>query len=73
MTVDEVYVIGQFAVFVLMIPITFRAFQAINFDVLFKRGFIWQKQALIIIWTVITAYLFSKAFIELMMISRIFN
>lgn len=68
---SDYLLIYQFAIFLAMIPVTFKALTAINFDVLFKRGMIWQKQALIIIWTVILSYLFARAFVSVVELTTI--
>lgn len=51
----------QFAVFVLMIPFSFKMLEALNIDTLFKRSALWQKQSFYLIMTVVIAYLFSEA------------
>lgn len=61
MSLDQYVTLYQFAVFVLMIPFTFKVLEALNIDTLFRRSQLWQKQAFYLIMTVILAYLFSEA------------
>ena len=61
MSLDQYVTLYQFAVFVLMIPFTFKVLEALNIDNLFRRSQLWQKQAFYLIMTVILAYLFSEA------------
>lgn len=61
MSLDQYVTLYQFAVFVLMIPFTFKVLEALNIDTLFRRSQLWQKQAFYLIMTVILAYLFSDA------------
>ena len=61
MSLDQYVTLYQFAVFVLMIPFTFKVLEALNIDTLFRRSQLCQKQAFYLIMTVILAYLFSEA------------
>lgn len=66
MSLNDYILIYQFAVFVLMIPFTFKMLEAINTDTLFKRSALWQKQSFYLIMTVVIAFLFSEAVILLL-------
>lgn len=66
MSLNDYVLIYQFAVFVLMIPFTFKMLEALNADTLFKRSALWQKQSFYLIMTVIIAFLFSEAVILLL-------
>lgn len=61
MSLEQYVTLYQFAVFVLMIPFTFKVLEALNIDTLFRRSQLWQKQAFYLIMTVILAYFFSEA------------
>jgi len=54
-----------FAVF----PIVFQAFNAFDTTRIFRKGFVWQIQALYIMGSVIITYLFCKAIINLIYLS----
>lgn len=60
MILNDYVLIYQFAVFVLMVPFSFKMLEALNIDVLFKRSALWQKQSFYLIMTVVIAYLFSE-------------
>lgn len=66
MSLNDYVLIYQFAVFVLMIPFTFKMLEALNADTLFRRSALWQKQAFYLIMTVVIAFLFSEAVILLL-------
>lgn len=61
MSLDQYINLYQFAVFVLMIPFTFKVLEALNIDTLFRRSQLWQKQAFYLIMTIVLAFLFSEA------------
>jgi uncharacterized membrane protein YwzB len=61
MSLDSYINLYQFAVFVLMIPFTFKVLEALNIDTLFRRSQLWQKQAFYLIMTIVLSYLFSEA------------
>lgn len=66
MSLNDYILIYQFAVFVLMIPFTFKMLEALNADTLFKRSALWQKQSFYLIMTIVIAFLFSEAVILLL-------
>lgn len=66
MILNDYVLIYQFAVFVLMIPFSFKMLEALNIDVLFKRSALWQKQSFYLIMTVVIAYLFSEGVVLLL-------
>lgn len=66
MSLNDYILLYQFAVFVLMIPFTFKMLEALNADTLFKRSALWQKQSFYLIMTVVIAFLFSEAVILLL-------
>ncbi len=66
MSLSDYVLLYQFAVFVLMIPFTFKMLEALNADTLFKRSALWQKQSFYLIMTVVIAFLFSEAVILLL-------
>jgi len=55
-----------------MIPVIFRAFHAFDLDKFFKRGYIWQKQVVYIVFTIITAKLIANALTELVELMQVF-
>lgn len=66
MSLNDYVLLYQFAVFVLMIPFTFKMLEALNADTLFKRSALWQKQSFYLIMTIVIAFLFSEAVILLL-------
>lgn len=66
MSLNDYILLYQFAIFVLMIPFTFKMLEALNADTLFKRSALWQKQSFYLIMTVVIAFLFSEAVILLL-------
>lgn len=59
MNLDKYIIIYNFGIFIAMIPIMFKAFHAFDLDKFFKKGYIWQKQVIYIVFAVITAKLFA--------------
>jgi uncharacterized membrane protein YwzB len=66
MNLNDYVLIYQFAVFVLMIPFSFKMLEGLNIDALFKRTALWQKQSFYLIMTVVIAYLFSEAVVMML-------
>jgi uncharacterized membrane protein YwzB len=66
MSLSDYVLIYQFAVFLLMVPFTFKMLEALNADTLFRRSALWQKQSFYLIMTVVIAFLFSEAVILLL-------
>ncbi len=60
----------NFAMFIVMIPVIFRAFHAFDLEKFFKKGYIWQKQVVYIVFTIITAKLFADAITDLVVLMQ---
>lgn len=68
---DKYLLIYNFGIFIIMIPVMFRAFHAFDLDKFFKRGYIWQKQVIYIVFTIITAKLLANALTELVELMQV--
>ena len=62
---DKYLQLYNFGIFIVMIPVMFRAFHAFDLDKFFKKGFVWQKQVIYIVFVIITAKLLANALTEL--------
>ena len=58
---DKYLQLYNFGIFIVMIPVMFRAFHAFDLDKFFKKGFVWQKQVIYIVFVIITAKLLANA------------
>lgn len=61
----------NFGIFIIMIPVMFRAFHAFDLDKFFKKGYIWQKQVIYVVFTIITAKLLANAISELVELMQV--
>jgi len=52
----------NFGIFIIMIPILFKAFMAFDLDKFFKSGYTWQKQVIYLVFVIICAKLFANVF-----------
>jgi|GEM_PF-4770733 len=55
----------NFGIFLLMIPILFKAFMAFDLDKFFKKGYDWQKQLIYMVVIVVLAKGFANVFSHL--------
>ncbi len=67
---DKYIALYNFALFMVMIPVVFKTFQAFDLDKFFKKGYIWQKQVIYIVFTIITAKLFADAITDLVVLMQ---
>ncbi len=72
MEIEKYLLLYNFGIFIIMIPVIFRAFHAFDLDKFFKRGYIWQKQVVYIVFTIITAKLLANALTELVELMQVF-
>jgi len=72
MEIEKYLLLYNFGIFIIMIPVIFRAFHAFDLDKFFKRGYIWQKQVVYIVFTIITAKLIANALTELVELMQVF-
>ena len=68
---DRYILLYNFGVFIIMIPIIFRAFHAFDLDKFFKKGYVWQKQVIYVVFTIITAKLLANAISELVELMQV--
>ncbi|QVK21549.1 hypothetical protein KHQ82_04290 [Mycoplasmatota bacterium] len=55
----------NFGIFIIMIPILFKAFMAFDLDKFFKKRYTWEKQVIYFTFVVIFAKLFADVFSSL--------
>ncbi|XMB86734.1 hypothetical protein RJG79_02790 [Mycoplasmatota bacterium WC44] len=65
MNLEEMLMFYNFGIFLIMIPILFKAFMAFDLDRFFKRGYVWQKQVVYLVLVIITANAFANTFTDL--------
>lgn len=68
---DKYIMLYNFGIFIIMIPVMFRAFHAFDLDKFFKKGYIWQKQVIYVVFTIITAKLLANAISELVELMQV--
>lgn len=68
---DKYIMFYNFGIFIIMIPVMFRAFHAFDLDKFFKKGYIWQKQVIYVVFTIITAKLLANAISELVELMQV--
>jgi len=64
----QILLFYEFALFLVFIPIIFKAFMAFDLDRFFLKGYVWQKQVIYLSFVLITAKLLSSVFVDLIRI-----
>jgi len=62
MSLEKYTLLYNFGIFIIMVPVMFKAFHAFDLDKFFKKGYVWQKQVIYIVFAIITAKLFADTF-----------
>ena len=62
MSLEKYTLLYNFGIFIIMVPVMFKAFHAFDLDKFFKKGYVWQKQVIYIVFVIITAKLFADTF-----------
>lgn len=61
--IDYIFTMWYFIVFIVLIPINYRALMAIDFSKMFRKNSTWQIRLLVTFFSIIISFLISYAFV----------